>query len=92
MHVAHEFVEMDAALAHHPAGGEEQIHQHGLAAPDLAENVEPADRLLAALARPEQPAERGRLARQPMLHQPPVERVQPREHRLLGAVALDLAG
>ena len=40
VHVGHELVEMRAALAHHRAGLEEQVHQHGLAAADLAVDVE----------------------------------------------------
>ena len=44
MHVGHEFVEMHAALALHRAGREEQVHQHGLAAADLAVDVKPFQR------------------------------------------------
>ena len=92
VHVGHEFVEMHAALALDRRRREEQIHQHGLAAADLAENVEALDRLLRALARAEQPAERGRFARQPMLGEPRFERASWSTHRFLGGVALDLSG
>ena len=55
------------------AGLEEQIHQHGLAAADLAVDVEALERLAAFVALAEQPAERGRFARQPMLGEPLLE-------------------
>ncbi len=58
VHVGHEFVEMNAPLALDRRGLEEEVHQHGLAAADLAVNVESLDRLLLALAGAEQPAER----------------------------------
>ena len=58
MHVDHEFVEMRATLALHGARLEEQIHQHGLAAPDLAVDVEAFDARLLFGAAAEQPAER----------------------------------
>ena len=57
VHVGHELVEVRAALAPHRARGEEQVHQHGLAAPDVAVDVEAADRAFLALAFSEQPAE-----------------------------------
>ena len=58
VHVAHELMKVRAPLALHCARREEQIHQHGLATPDIAVKVETADRLFATLARTEQPAER----------------------------------
>ena len=42
MYVGHEFVEMRAALMLDRALLEEQVHQHGLAAPDLAMHVKAA--------------------------------------------------
>ena len=54
MDVGHEFVEMDAALGHGGGEREELVHQHGLAAADLAVDVEPARR---GVARAEEPAE-----------------------------------
>ena len=44
VHVGHELVEMRAALADHRACLEEQVHQHGLAAADVAEDVEALER------------------------------------------------
>ena len=45
MNIGHEFMEVGAALADDRRGLEEQIHQHGLAAADFAENIEALDRL-----------------------------------------------
>jgi hypothetical protein len=42
MHLVHEFMEMHAPLFPEGDGGKEQVHQHGLAAPDLAMEVESA--------------------------------------------------
>ena len=92
MHVGHEFMKMRSALANDWARLEEQVHQHGLAAADLAENVEPLDRILAALPRAEQPAERGRFACKPMFAQPPIKRVKFPKDCLLGDIPFDLAG
>ena len=92
VHIGHEFMEMHAALAHDRRRREEQIHQHGLAAADLTEDVETPDVLGRARAGAEQPAERRRLAREPMLGNPLFESRQVRDDGLLGAVAFDLAG
>src|SRR5260370_18155302 len=67
VHIGHELVEMNAALAHDRRGLEEQIHQHGLAATDLAVDVEALDHIWFALTRSEQPAERARFTREPIL-------------------------
>jgi hypothetical protein len=55
VYFGHEFMEMDAALTHDLRRGEEQIHQHGLAATDVSKDVKALDRL--GLARCEEPAE-----------------------------------
>src|SRR5262249_56873095 len=55
VHLSHEFMKMDAALAYDRRRGGEQIHQHGLAAADVAEDVKTLDRL--RLAHSEQPAQ-----------------------------------
>ena len=70
MHVGHELVEMGTALVHDRAVLEEQVHQHGLAAPDLAVNVEAARRLLLV---GEQPAEQALLAHGLVGHEPALE-------------------
>src|SRR5690242_10268164 len=43
----HEVMEVDTALFLYPGRLEEQVHQHGLAAPDAAPDVEPLVVLLA---------------------------------------------
>ena len=91
MHVRHEFVEMRAPLARDRARLEEQIHQHGLAAADLAVKIEALDRLFRLLP-PEQPAERGGFAREPMGREPRLELRQHRERGFLRGIALDLTG
>ena len=91
VHVGHELVEMRAAFASYRARREEQIHQHGLAAADVAMNVETADRTRLRRALGEQPAERRGLARQAMLREPLLEPGELRGDQLLRAIALDLA-
>ena len=87
VHVEHEFVKMSAALARHRACFEEQIHQHRLAAADVAVDVEALDRRLLAVA--EQPAERRRFARQAMLRDPHLETRELRDDGELRVVAAD---
>src|SRR5260370_37633133 len=81
-------MKMDAALANDRGRREEQIHQHGLAAADVAENVETLDRL--RLARSEQPAQGGRLMGETTLGASLFAMRQPVDDSLLAAVALDL--
>ena len=90
VHLGHELVKMRAAFPLHGACGKEQVHQHGLAAPDVAVDVETLDRLCGILFR-EQPAEMRGFARQPVLRQPLLEPREPRGNRFLRRVALDLA-
>src|SRR4051812_48680120 len=91
VHIGHEFMEMRAALALNRARFEEQVHQHGLAAADLAVKVEALERLLRLLPA-EQPAERGRFARQAMRGEPRLELRQGGDGDLLRGVAFDLSG
>src|SRR5205085_2246073 len=91
VHVGHEFVKVDAALARHRTRGKEQIHQHGLAAPDLAMNVEALDRAFLLRVFPEQPAEMGGLAREAMLRETLLQPGQTRCDGLLRGIALGLA-
>ena len=49
MGLAHEFLEVDAALVAHSDARKEEVHEHGLAAADAAEEVEPF-RAIAPLA------------------------------------------
>ena len=89
VHVEHEFVKMRAALARHRTRFEEQIHQHGLAAADVAVDVEALERRLLAVA--EQPAERRGFARQAMLRDPHLEPCQRLDDGELRVVAADAA-
>ena len=92
VHVEHEFVKMRAALARHRARLEEQIHQHRLAAANVAVDVEAFDSRLFALAVAEQPTERGRFARQAILRDARFEPRQPLDDGELRDIALDPAG
>ena len=91
VHVGHELMKVRAAFARHRTRGKEQIHQHGLAAPDVAMNVEALDRAFLLSAFSEQPAEMRGLAREPMLRKALLEPRQPRRDRLLRGIALGLA-
>ena len=92
VHVGHEFVEVHAPLALDRRGLEEQVHQHGLAAADVAVDVEPLDRLLLVFARAEQPAERRRFPRQPVLAQALFQLGQEIDGACLRRIVLDLSG
>ena len=92
VHVDHELMKMDAALAHHRARGKKQIHQHGFAAPDLAENVEALERRVRGFAPAEQPAERGRFSRQPVVGEPRLQLHELFGERVLCRITRDLAG
>ena len=92
VHVGHEFMEVHAPLAPDRRRLEEQVHQHGLAAADLAMDVEPLDWLLLALAGAEQPAERGRFPRQAMLAQAAFQFGEKIDRARLRHIPLDLSG
>ena len=93
VHIEHELVEMDAALAQHRRGLEEQVHEHGLAAPDIAIKVEAFVQVVALLTPGgKQPAERVGLAAQAMLAQPFIQRAEECQQLLLRRITLDLAG
>ena len=62
MNVCHKVVEMRTALAFHRQERKEHVHQHGLAAPDLAMNIKPLDDRRRILALAEQPAKSARFA------------------------------
>ena len=88
VHVGHELVEMAALLRREADAGEEQVHEHGLPAADVAVDVEAARRRLAgALEEREQPA-----ASRPPIVQLPRQRVEPRRHIELRGVGLELVG
>ena len=89
MHVGHEGVEMDAALRLDLRGVEEQIHQHRLAAPDRAADIEAARRLGGLRA--EQSREAARLGFRPVVFQFVGERVEFPDERRLRRVGLEPA-
>ena len=68
VHRLHEAVEVAALLVAERQALEKQIHQPRLAAADADKRVEALERPIG-LAHAEQPAERGRLARQAMLRE-----------------------
>ena len=93
--VLHEAMEVDALLAAHIGGGEEQVHQHGLAAPDLAHDVEavrPVRRRFAAEQAGEQAAAVGRPRRRIVAAQPRPQRLEPFGDEFLGGVGCQFAG
>ena len=57
MDVLHETMEMDALLARDLGGVEEQVHQHGLAAPDLAHQIQPGRHIFLGMAPAQQPGQ-----------------------------------
>ena len=87
--VGHEGVEVGAALLRDVDRREEQVHQHGLAAPDRAVNVEPARRL--GRLRAEQAREGAGLRVRPVAAEPVTERVELFDKVRLGGIGGDLA-
>ena len=67
VHIGHEGMKMNPTLASYRERLEKQVHQHGLAAADRAPDVEPARR--CGIAPAEQPAQRARLAGEPVAAQ-----------------------
>src|SRR6202012_5469896 len=63
MHLGHEFMKMGAPLMLDPAVLEKQVHQHGLATPDLAIDIQPARRATILALIGKYPAEQPLLAR-----------------------------
>ena len=81
---------MHAALLLHAARFEKQIHQHGLAAADLAVDVETLQRrLFFAIA--EQPAERRRFARRACIREALFERIELADRSRLRRIGRDPA-
>src|ERR1700733_12692232 len=71
MHLGHEFVEMGAALVGDRTVLKEHVHQHSLAAADLAMDVEAARRRLLLVGK--QPAEQALLANRLVAGKPLLE-------------------
>ena len=80
---------MRAALVGDRAVLEEQVHQHGLAAADLAVNVKPARRLVLV---GKQPAEQPLLAHRLVTRKPLLQRAQRLDGARLRGIGLDRAG
>jgi hypothetical protein len=86
VHLAHELVEMYPPLRPERDMLEEHVHQHGLAAADLAMDVDPARRLSAGATAQD--------AKEPPLGQPPVREtrcqvIETRRHLGLRRIALE---
>ena len=75
VHVGHEGVEMGATLAMHEGGVEEHVHQHRLAAPDRAVEIEAARRFGGFEA--DEARERAWLPLGAVIHEAGAQRVQP---------------
>jgi hypothetical protein len=90
MRLGHELVEMGAALVLHRRVLEEQVHQHGLAAANLAMHVETIRRHIALVA--EQAAEQAELLRRLVAGQPLLESGERLGRLRLRRIGLDRAG
>src|SRR6266851_4031560 len=90
VHFGHEFVKMRAALVLDLAVLEKQIHQHGLAAPDIAMNIKPARRRTVLVGK--QPAQQALLAQGLVAREPPLEVREGVSGLRLRGVGLDRAG
>ncbi len=78
---------MHPALAVHGQRLEEHVHEHRLAAPDTAPDVEAADRL--TVPRREQPAERAGLFRRTISVQALCQSIEPLDQIRLRRIALE---
>src|SRR5215470_15310837 len=90
VNIEHKGVKVRPPFAHDRATGEKQVHQHSLAAADIAPNVKPLEGRLGAFALAEQPAQRRRFASQPMNGKSAVEAHQLGYNCLLCGIAFDL--
>src|SRR5229473_2841684 len=90
MHLGHEFVEVRAALVRDRTLLKKQIHQHGLAAPDFAMNVEAAWRRLILVRK--QPAKQALLAHRHVARKPLLKGRECLDGLRLRGVGLDRAG
>src|SRR5260370_1865972 len=90
VHLGHEFVEVRAALVHHRTLLKKQIHQHGLAAPNFAMNVEASGWRLVLVGK--QPAKQALLAHRLVARKPLLKRRKCLGGLSLCGVGLDIAG
>ena len=91
VNIGHELVEVRTSLADDRVRLEKQVHQHGLAAADIAVDVEALDRV-GAVAAGKQPAHRIDPPGRAMRANPLFQRLETQQQPLLGAVALELLG
>jgi hypothetical protein len=89
MHVRHELMEMDPAFVGDPALLEEQVHQHGFAAPDVTMDIKSLRRRYAVGM--EKLVEEARLACGLVGHEPLVQRGKSFHRPRLRGVRLDRA-
>src|SRR5690606_7861791 len=89
MNVGHEVVEMRPSLRARWNELEEHVHQHGLAAADVAVDVEASNRFAWFLSLAEKPPKRARLARHPLFLDAVDQRVQFPDDLLLRRIACD---
>ncbi len=92
MGVGHEIVEMRPPLPLRRHFREEHVHEHRLAAPDSAPDVEAARRLRCLRLGPEEPAQGARFAREPRLVDRFGEGSELPDGGGLRRIGLDLAG
>src|SRR6516162_6344822 len=92
VNVEHELVKMRAAFSPHRTALKKQVHEHRLAASDVAVDIEALDRQLCLLAACKQPAERRGISRGPMLGNPRFQLRQFFNNSELRIVTLDAAG
>src|SRR5260221_1269839 len=90
VHFGHEFVKMRAALVLDLAVLKKQVHQHGLAAPDIAMNIESARRRAVLVGK--QPAQQALLAQGLVAREPPLKVREGVSGLRLRGVGLDHAG
>ena len=90
LHLAHELVEVHAPLRQRRGDGKELVHQHGLAASDLAMNVEPARRWRAAGG--EDPAKGAPLGGETTLGERSIETIEPVGKGGLSGIAAERPG
>jgi hypothetical protein len=91
VHIGHEVVEMDPPLAVDRRQVVKQVHQHGLAAPDRAVDVQSLDRRLRLAPAREQPAERTRFGCEALGRQVLDQPVEPVGDFFLRAITLHRA-
>src|SRR5690606_34475367 len=91
VNIRHKVVEMGAPFCACGDELEEHVHQHGLAAPNLAMNVEAGDLVAGLLSLSKQPAKRARLPRHALFLDAIDQEVEFANDLLLRRIACDCA-